>query len=222
MIAASLEVEKGIENLWKRGQGNGFRPHADFGRFIPQTYFMIFTSVFPHMWSPEHLWYSANVPWESFVPFVEAFNAQRQQLLKTVYLLLDESMSAWRPKTTKFGGLPNLTLEPRKPKPLGTMFKNEVEATTGILVSQDIVQGSDAQKDKKYYGDDSSMPKKEPIMAHVAEVLRQCDFANLAVGGWVGGDAWFGLVTAVVELKKKKNVYSTFILSRMCSTVHYK
>lgn len=175
---------------------------------------MAFTSAFPRLWSPEHLWYSTNVPWESFLPFVEAFNRQRQQLLKTVYMLLDESMSAWRPKTTKFGGLPNLMLEPRKPKPLGTMFKNGVEATTGILVCQDIMQGAEAQAGKKYYGDQSSMPKLEPIMAHVVEVLRQCEHANLAAGGWVGGDAWFGSVPAVVELKKKKNVFSTFIIKQ--------
>ena len=115
---------------------------------------MIFLSVFPHMQSPEHLWYSVNVPWESFTSFVEAaFNAWQQQLLKTIYMLLDESMLAWQPKTTKFGRLPNLTLEPMKP--LGTMFKNGVKATTGLLGSQDIMQGSEAQAEKKYYGDES-------------------------------------------------------------------
>jgi hypothetical protein len=30
----------------------------------------------------------------------------------------------------------------------------------------------------------------------------------------VGGDAWFGSIPAVVELKKKKNIYSTFILKQ--------
>ena len=41
-------------------------------------------------------------------------------------------MLAWRPKTSATGGLPNDTFEPRKPKPLGTMLKNGVEATTGV------------------------------------------------------------------------------------------
>ncbi len=80
-------------------------------------------------------------------------------------------MSAWRLKTTKTGGLPNITFEPRKPKPLGTMLKNGVEATAGIMVTQDIVEGADAQKVKKYNGDESSLPRKEPIMAHVAARL---------------------------------------------------
>jgi len=51
-----------------------------------------------------------------------------------VLLMLDESMSAWRPKTSKYGGLPNYTFEPRKPVPLGTMFKNAVECITGIFM----------------------------------------------------------------------------------------
>ena len=94
------------------------------------------------------------------------------------------------------------------------MFKNGVQATTGILVTQDVIEGSAAQREKKYDGDVSSLPKREPIMAHVAETLHQCKSANLADGGWVGGDAWFGSIPCVVELKKKLNIYSTFIIKQ--------
>jgi hypothetical protein len=73
-----------------------------------------------------------------------------------------------------------------------------VEATTGIMVTQDIVEGADTQREKKYNGDESSLPRKEPIMAHVAETLRQCESANVAQGGWVGSDAWFGLIPCVL------------------------
>jgi hypothetical protein len=76
-----------------------------------------------------------------FFAFGARIQSEATQSLHTVYLLLDESMSAWRPKTSQYGGLPNLTYEPRKPKPLGTMFKNGVEAITGIMVTQDVVQG---------------------------------------------------------------------------------
>ena len=53
------------------------------------------------------------------------------------------------------------------------MFKNGVEATTGIMVTQDVVQRSDEQKEKKYNGDGdvSSTLRQEPIMAHIAECL---------------------------------------------------
>ena len=127
---------------------------------------------------------------------------------------MDESMSPWRPKTTKTGGLPNITFEPRKPKPIGTMLKNGVEATTGIMVTQDIVEGADGQREKKYDGDVSSLPRKEPIMTHVAETLRQCKSAKVELGGWVGGNAWFGSIPCVVELENKLGLFSTFIMKQ--------
>ncbi len=72
---------------------------------------------------------------------------------------MDKSMSAWHPKTSKAGVLPNIMYESRKPKPLGTMFKNGVEAMTGIIVNQDVVEGSAAQWGKKYVLQPSSLPK---------------------------------------------------------------
>ena len=86
-------------------------------------------------------------------------------------LLLDESMSGWRPKTTQLSGIPNITYEPRKPKPLGTMFRNGVECISG-LVAQDVVQLPEQQSAKSYNGERSSMPDSSGIAAHTAEVLR--------------------------------------------------
>ena len=130
---------------------------------------------------------------------------------------MNESMSAWQPKKSKTGGLPNITFEPQKPKPLGTMFKNGVEAITGIRVTQDIVQGAVALREKKCVGEVSSLPQKEPIMAYVAETLHQCESANIADGGWVGGDAWFGSVPWVVELKNKMcSIVPCKLFSKYC------
>ena len=56
--------------------------------------------------------------------------------------MFDKSMSGWRPKTSKRGGLPHISHEPRKPVPLGTMIRNAVECTTGIFVHHDLVDSS--------------------------------------------------------------------------------
>ena len=47
----------------------------------------------------------------------------------------------------------------------------------------------------------SHLPHGELIQKHDAEVLIQAEGANVKKGGWIGGDAWFGLVNAAVELK---------------------
>jgi hypothetical protein len=115
-------------------------------------------------------------------------------------MLLDESMSGWRPKTTKLGGLPNYTYEPRKPVPLGTMFRNGVECITGVIVVQDVVQLSEQQSQKDFLGLRSNMPDGSEITAHAAEVLRLVSKSALSdVGGWVGGDSWFGSIVTAVE-----------------------
>ena len=65
--------------------------------------------------------------------------------------MLDESMSGWRLKTSKLGGLPNYTYKPWKLILLGTMFRNGVECITGLFMHHDPVQGPEKQKMKKYH-----------------------------------------------------------------------
>jgi hypothetical protein len=76
VIAASLEVEHGIVNLWST-TSTGFKHPANYGQYLPQNYFRTFICGFPHLWSPKHLWYSEDVPWECFKPLLNAFNQRR-------------------------------------------------------------------------------------------------------------------------------------------------
>jgi hypothetical protein len=130
--------------------------------------------------------------------------------------MLDESMSGWRPKTSKTGGLPHITHEPRKPVPLGTMIRNAVECATGIFVNHDIVASPNKQWLKKYLDPPvkSHLPKGEEVSYHTAEVFRQAEDSNLVEGGWVGGDAYFGSIESCVELKRWLGAYSTFIIKQ--------
>lgn len=66
-------------------------------------------------------------PWDAFLLCIKDYNKKRQQLINAMLLILDESISGWRPKTLKLRGLPNYAFGPRKPGPLGAMFKNGAE-----------------------------------------------------------------------------------------------
>jgi len=103
-------------------------------------------------------------------PCLARFNDRRQKLMKTMMMLVDESGSGWRPKTTKLRGLPNYMFEPRKPVPLGTMFRNGVECVSGILVVHDVVRNPEQQSLKSYFGGPSTLPNSADIGAHTAEV----------------------------------------------------
>ena len=189
LIAASTEVEVGVENLWRRGKSNGRRNYPNFGQYVGQNTFKAFQSAAPYCFCEQKYWYHDRRDrlWDVFLPCLNSFNQRRRHLIKLRLLMLDESMSGWRPKTSKLGGLPNYTYEARKPVPLGTMFRNSVECVSGCLVFQDAVQLPEIQSRKKYFGEVSSLPGMEEIKATTSEVLRQVEGSGIQRGGWVGG-----------------------------------
>ena len=152
---------------------------------------------------------------ENFSPALMSYNHRRQSFYKNSALavLLDESMCGFRPKTTKTGGMPNITFEPRKPVPIGTLIRNAAEAYTGVLIFQDVQMQSELQYAKRYSQDSSNMPDKAPLSPSTAEVLRQVNGSKLTPKkSWVGGDAWFGSVTTAVETKIIHDVDSTWVV----------
>ena len=146
-----------------------------------------------------------------FVPRLQTYNDQRRTLIRAVLLILDESISAWCPKTSKLGGIPNISYKPRKPIPLGNMFNNGVEYISGVLNFQDKFQGPEKKTEnllwwKSFLSGDNTIP------SHTSEVLRQVEGSDIPEGGWVGGDAWFGSITAAVKVYKKIKFHSTWII----------
>ena len=49
-------------------------------------------------------------------------------------------------RTTKTGGLPNLSYIARKPKPLGTEFKNIVDGMSGVMMWLEIQEGKNRMR----------------------------------------------------------------------------
>jgi hypothetical protein len=225
LIASVTEADVGVENLWKKGVSGGRHEFANFGQYIPMNMFKAFQSGAALMFCDKKWWFEdvRDRDWDIAMPCIASYNEKRKQLFHTILLMLDESMSGWRPKTSKLGGLPNITFEPRKPVPLGTQFKNGIECLAGTMAFQDIVQAPEIQKRKEFYSvldadevtniiQTTSLPGNPPIQAHTAEVLRQVSGAGVMPGGWTGGDAWFGSVMTCVELMKQLEVHSTFIV----------
>ncbi len=117
---------------------------------FPKNYFKAFIQAFPFMGADRTYWYMPqnDLPWDVIQPFINEYNTLRKKMTDVHYLVLDESMSGWRPKTTVTGGLPNIMYEPRKPVNLGTMIKNGCECITGMFVYHDVVRGL-AQQDQR-------------------------------------------------------------------------
>ena len=60
--------------------------------------------------------------------------------MKLIMLVLDKSMNRWCPKTSKLRVLKNLSHEPRKIVPLGTISRNTAESKLGVVYHNDIVK----------------------------------------------------------------------------------
>ena len=82
-------------------------------------------------------------PWNPIKSLIDGFNNKRARKIAASYCKVhDESMSAFRPRSTKTGttkvndlvGLPFLSFILRKPKPLGTEFKSTACSQTGKCI----------------------------------------------------------------------------------------
>jgi hypothetical protein len=89
-------------------------------------------------------------PWCMVRRGILDFNATRLEVLvSTDVITPDESMSAWRPRTTETGHLPHLTYCPRKPEPFGTELKDTADGRTGIMRYLEIQEGEKEMAKKK-------------------------------------------------------------------------
>ena len=134
LIGVAAVLKHGI-HLWPKKQDIDYmnedawttivRP-TDFGEYIPFNRFKVFKRFVPTIWEDSVLLMN-NDPWYKFATAVESFNNhQKKFILTSSTRVLDESMCAYRPRTSKFGGLPNISDVMRKPEPLGTKLKTAV------------------------------------------------------------------------------------------------
>ena len=79
-------------------------------------------------------------PWYQFSGAIDEFNVIRQARVEcSRWISADESMSAWRPRTTALGGLPNISFVVRKPEPLGKIMLQLINSLATINYLIDLI-----------------------------------------------------------------------------------
>jgi hypothetical protein len=90
----------------------------NFDKFMSYCRWKEFRRFFPEVYVDNNI--KEQDPWYQFKSAVDEFNDIRKTVLvDTSWITIDESMSAWKPRTTATGGLPNISYIVRKPEPLG-------------------------------------------------------------------------------------------------------
>jgi len=91
--------------------------HPHFEQYMSLPRFKEFREFLPSIFMDETKIESD--PWYQFSDAVEEFNEiRRKRVVGSLWISVDESMSAWKPRTTDKGGLPNISFIVRKPKRL--------------------------------------------------------------------------------------------------------
>ena len=112
-------------------------PNADFNRWMVEYRFKEFRQFIPTIY--EDASRKQNDPWWRFSSGVDQFNLNRlKYIVPSNHMTMDELMSAWRPRKTKTGGLPNITHIPRKPESLGTEFKCSACTLSKVMMNLEI------------------------------------------------------------------------------------
>lgn len=141
---------------------------------------------------------------DGFAQFQEVFKllleAWRNAWQPGSVLVCDESMAAWEGATKA-----HLTLIPRKPTPLGFMFKTMACASSRVLLFFEPVEGKEIDSKKKWYKD---------FGATTACTLRLVQDWKGA-GYIVVADSWFGSTRTAEELAEL-GFYVVLSIKRGC------
>ncbi|MGH7955347.1 MAG: hypothetical protein ACREOZ_05245, partial [Gloeomargaritales cyanobacterium] len=194
-IGASRMGCKGAD-LWAKAEDNDdIMPSPNFQQYMKDYRFREWRKFVPFVWSDPKI--RETDPWWMISAGIQSFNNRMRALVKSsVWRILDESMSAWRPRTTDTGALPNISFVARKPEPLGTEFKAVCCPKTKVMLALEIQRGKAGMKDQAYVRE---------FGATAACTLRLADTVFLGDGYKEGvkGDAWSGSVKGAPELGKQ-------------------
>lgn len=148
MLGAVQFNEKG-KKLWQPDAYEGFRAPPNFKEYFPQNRFESIKKVAHYAFSDPSL--KLEDPWWQIRQGIKDFNINRQQNIKrSTYYCVDETMSAYSPQTTKTGTLPHLSYIQRKPEPLGTELRSCCEGHSGIMVNVELQEGKDAMQKREF------------------------------------------------------------------------
>lgn len=141
--------------LWTDPKFNTIRPSNYKGTvkkfFSSYDQFSRCRALFHRVFENEEL-KNAGDPWWRIRDCLDQMNAKRRDFfMASLVKVLDESMLAFRPQTTKTGkNLDHISYEGRKPESLGTELKNVCDGVAGVVLHQEFLEGKERMKKKEF------------------------------------------------------------------------
>ncbi|CAB9527834.1 unknown protein [Seminavis robusta] len=167
-------------------------------------------------------------PWSMVRGILNGYNDKRARVIAaSIRKIMDESMSAYKPQTTKTGNIPHLSYIDRKPEPLGTELKTVACSKTGVIIYAEIQEGAIAMNKKRHaklggtiscsirLAEDSlycgsKLPSRQEAKARQAPECFKGDswFTSVPVAEWMSehGHAYSGAMKTNTRLFPNKEI----------------
>ena len=178
-ILRSLVPDGSRRSLWKSSTDSDGRVlwgPPDFSQWMSRNRFDHILRFFS-VHAPNA--FDATDPWYMVRPLIDAFNANRREVVFAGWLLVvDELMSAYQGQN-----MPHLSYVIRKPEPLGCEMKCLCCGVSGIMLFLEIQEGKQRMANKPY--------------VHELAATAACTKRMVVGGGFTGtsrvvlGDSWF-------------------------------
>jgi hypothetical protein len=201
LLIGSADCADRGRSLWEQVDDNDEAWHSittctNFSPYMKLYRFKQFWQFIPRIWEEEEK--TKRDPWWQFGSAVENFNQiQKNNVLSSEKRVLDETMSAFRPRTTRLGGLPNISYILWKPEPLGTKFKTSVCPKLNVMTYMELCEGKDNMKSRLFH---TKLGGTTACAVHMSQGTCQTDLDNKIEV--VKGDLWFGSVKTVLSIKE--------------------
>ena len=185
-------------------------PICDYTKDMTRARFKAIRSVMP--WLFADMDKEGTDPWFQITKGIEGFNRNRMEKVWASFTkVVDESISAFRPRTTKHGNLPHLSWVLRKPEPLGTEFKVVADSETGMLLHLELMRGKhkgmeDLKYAKQYKATCATVVRLQEATARTTNVDRKGD-THAIPKETLMGDSWFTSVQAAIQVALRGGNY---------------
>jgi hypothetical protein len=188
-VAAAGFSEKGIHLFNTEDNVESFFPPPSFSTYMKFHPFKLWKQFIVRV-NEDGARKRDGDPWWQFAAAIEGFNDVRLDKITTsLWDILDESMSSYRPRTTATGSLPNISFIFRKPEPLGTEFKCAACPIIGTMKCLKIQRGAKPMRVAKYTAEHGCT---SGYSLRLSEACNQPVDPEQKRG--VKGDSWFGHV----------------------------
>lgn len=186
-IAAAGFNEKGLHLFTSDQDDDSFYPPPGFDKHMKYHRFKVWKQFIVQV-NEDSARKRDDDPWWRFASAVEGFNkVRREKITTSLWDILDEAMSAFRPRSTATSKLPNISFILRKPEPLGSEFKCVACPVVGTMKCLEIQRGAKPMQNAKY-------SKEHGCTSGCSLRLVDASHQPIESGQKRGmkGDSWFG------------------------------